>query len=45
VTAKSSKEKMSLEVFYEKVAAGLLASLVWKFGLKIRLTGQLKEFQ
>jgi hypothetical protein len=31
--------------FLRKVAEGLLASLVRKFGLKVRLTGQLKEFQ
>jgi hypothetical protein len=36
---------MSLEIFYEKVTEGFLTSLVWKFGLKVRLTGQLKEFQ
>jgi hypothetical protein len=36
---------MSLEIFYEKVAKGFLACLVQKFGLNVRLTGQLKEFQ
>jgi hypothetical protein len=33
---KSSKEKMSLEIFYEKVAEGLLASA----GTEIQATGQ-----
>jgi hypothetical protein len=31
--------------FLQKIAEGLLAGPVWKFGLKVRITGQLKEFQ
>jgi hypothetical protein len=34
---------MSLEIFYEKVAEGLLADVVGKFKLKVRLTGQLRD--
>jgi hypothetical protein len=36
---KSSKEKMSLEIFYEKVAEGLLASA----GTEIQATGQIRS--
>jgi hypothetical protein len=36
---KTSKKKMSLEVFYEKVAEGLLASA----GIEIRVQGQISN--
>jgi hypothetical protein len=37
-----AKEKMSLEIFYEKIAEGLLANAVQKkFKLKVRQRGQL----
>jgi hypothetical protein len=36
---------MSLEIFYEKLAEGLAHYSGTKIQLKVRLTGQLKEFQ
>jgi hypothetical protein len=43
--AKSSKEKMSLEILYEKFTEGLAHLSGREIEFKVRLTGQLKEFQ
>jgi hypothetical protein len=37
--------KMSLEIFYEKFTEGLAHLSGREIELKVRLTGQLKEFQ
>jgi hypothetical protein len=40
-TAKSSKDKMSLEIFYEKVAEGLFANAVQKIQVQGKTKSQL----